>query len=497
MSLSTQLHGQLRSNETFISKVDYPYQFTVSISRGFDEARSCLVSVSSDAVGSSSQLTREYRLQEAKQKDYIEFFSNLALDFGTRVPRSRSDASTSHHETRYTSLLTQNLTPDIMYGYGDPGLIRVTAEQTGEDAIWYYMVVTSNDAPNSFPIIRSQCLKQWELVDFVFPAGKKPSWAADGANVSDFWAPEMHYVKGKFVICFSAREKDGTLSIGLAVSSSPYGPFIPCVEPLLRGGVIDPHILVDADDSVFLFWKEDTNDVWPTLLSRLLHRHGSVIPTLFPLQEDQRTASLLATISPWIETLGLMERFFAQQVLIEAVTSNFVDFRNRLSLLQSKQTDSSLRDDIDAILCALQTKVYAQRLSLDNSSLFGDRCTVLENDQEWEGHLVEGIWVEKFAGRYYLFYSGNDFSTPQYGIGVAVAASPTGPYKKMRAPLLRSSAEWSGPGHPSIAYGPDGKPKMFLHAYVPGTVGYKEFRALLMIEIAFKDDRVVLQRSRG
>jgi hypothetical protein len=94
------------------------------------------------------------------------------------------------------------------------------------------------------------------------------------------------------------------------------------------------------------------------------------------------------------------------------------------------------------------------------------------------------VWVSEHAGRFYLFYSGNDFSTRHYGIGAAVASDPLGPYVKTE-PLLRSSADWVGPGHPSVAPGPDGEPWLFLHAFPPGQLGYKAFRALLAAKLAF------------
>jgi arabinan endo-1,5-alpha-L-arabinosidase len=77
-----------------------------------------------------------------------------------------------------------------------------------------------------------------------------------------------------------------------------------------------------------------------------------------------------------------------------------------------------------------------------------------------------------------MLYSGNDFSTDDYGIGIGIgiADAPLGPYRKADGMLLRSTAEWSGPGHPSVARGPDGEPWVFLHAFFPGRAGYKEFR---------------------
>ena len=47
--------------------------------------------------------------------------------------------------------------------------------------------------------------------------------------------------------------------------------------------------------------------------------------------------------------------------------------------------------------------------------------------------MIEGPFVTLQDGRYWLFYAGNDFSTPSYGIGVAVADHPLGPYTKQGA----------------------------------------------------------------
>jgi beta-xylosidase len=115
----------------------------------------------------------------------------------------------------------------------------------------------------------------------------------------------------------------------------------------------------------------------------------------------------------------------------------------------------------------------------------GEDEIVLCNDLDWEGHLIEGPFVTRQEGRYWLFYAGNDFSTPHYGIGVAVADQPLGPYTKQGEPLLRSTSEWAAPGHASVAPGLDGKPQLFFHAFHPGTGGYNAFRALLTVGLQF------------
>jgi hypothetical protein len=188
-----------------------------------------------------------------------------------------------------------------------------------------------------------------------------------------------------------------------------------------------------------------------------------------------------------------MERFFAQQVLVEAITERFSAVRNRLSAMLGREADPAVRQAIHAVLSAMRTPVWAQALSVDGCTLEGERTLVLQNDQPWEAHLIEGIWVTRHGGKHYLFYAGNDFSTARYGIGVAVADAPLGPYRKMAQPLLRSTAEWWGPGHPSVAEGPDGDPWLFLHAFFPGRTGYNEFRALLAVPLVLDGERVAVK----
>jgi hypothetical protein len=117
---------------------------------------------------------------------------------------------------------------------------------------------------------------------------------------------------------------------------------------------------------------------------------------------------------------------------------------------------------------------------------------VLCNDLDWEGHLIEGPFVTRQEGRYWLFYAGNDFGTPAYGIGVAVADDVFGPYRKQGEPILKSTRSWTAPGHASVAPGLDGQPQLFFHAFHPGAGGYNAFRALLTARLEFTHDRVKL-----
>ena len=178
-----------------------------------------------------------------------------------------------------------------------------------------------------------------------------------------------------------------------------------------------------------------------------------------------------------------MERFFWMQPLIEAALDNWA--RVKPALIEFGQAGD--------IVEAMRTPIHARRLAADGRSFTGEEQVVLANDLDWEGHLIEGPFVTKQNGRYWMFYAGNDFSTPAYGIGVAVADHPLGPYVKRSEPLLKSNSLWWAPGHASVAPGMEGKPQLFFHAYFPGKSGYNAFRALLTVGLEFGCDEVTLR----
>jgi arabinan endo-1,5-alpha-L-arabinosidase len=444
------------------------------------------------SVESSTDGSRTYEVPTATQQDFSTFFQQLSRDFGTRKPDIFAPAVERPAPTiRWRPLLTENASPQILVGYGDPAVFK-----DGQD---YWLVATSNDAPDAFPILHSTDLRRWDPRGFVFPEGHLPQWCAAGRNVADFWAPEMHKVGDEYWIVFTARQPSNALAIGLARSASPTGPWIdngrPLItgqplnttglgydagQPMLSGGVIDSHLFVDQDGTTFLFWKDDTNSIWPRPLAMLLRKHPELIDRLFEREEDRRSASFAAAIVDWANVQRPMVRFFVMQPIIEAALANWERVKSAL-------VEFGLAS---AILDAMTTPIRAQRISGDGYSLLGEARIVLSNDLDWEGHLIEGPFVTRQDGRYWLFYAGNDFSTPHYGIGVAVADDPFGPYTKQGEPLLRSTSEWAAPGHASVAPGLDGKPQLFFHAFHPGTGGYNAFRALLTVGLRFSSERV-------
>jgi arabinan endo-1,5-alpha-L-arabinosidase len=422
---------------------------------------------------------RAYRIGSAAHADYQLFFAELARDFGTRAPDLHAGPRhCDDPEPAWRPLIRENLSPLTTAGYGDPAVLKTDQG--------YYLVATSNDAPDAFPILHSTDLERWTHNGFVFSEGQAPQWTAHGRLLGDFWAPEMVRAGNEYWLCYTARQHSGALGIGLAKSPAPTGPWRDIGRPLITGdaeqggSVIDSHIFVDADGTRYLFWKRDTNGLWPRRLAGLLREQPELIDRLFADETDRRTAAFAAAIQPWANGRPPMERFFLMNPLIEAVLGAWKHVGEVLAQI----------GEAGPIVAAMQTPIHAQPLAEDGEALVGQDRIVLINDQDWEGHLIEGPWVTRQQGRYWLFYAGNDFGTPAYGIGVAVADHPLGPYVKQPAPLLRSTPNWWAPGHASVAPGPDGEPQLFFHAFFPGAGGYNAFRALLTTRLRFTDEGV-------
>jgi arabinan endo-1,5-alpha-L-arabinosidase len=86
--------------------------------------------------------------------------------------------------------------------------------------------------------------------------------------------------------------------------------------------------------------------------------------------------------------------------------------------------------------------------------------------QTFDWHTIEGAFVRKHGGRYYCFYSGSNWQTPNYGVDYAVADRVTGPYtgQGAEARVLRGvPGKVRGPGHHSIVTGPDGRTEYFVY----------------------------------
>jgi beta-xylosidase len=99
-----------------------------------------------------------------------------------------------------------------------------------------------------------------------------------------------------------------------------------------------------------------------------------------------------------------------------------------------------------------ETDIWVQRLAPDGLSLVGEPVQTGEkNDQVWEGRVVEGPTMWKHDGRYYLFYSGNDYASDAYAVGYATCKGPLGPCADAPGnPILTTKCNAYGPGHNAL-----------------------------------------------
>lgn len=118
-------------------------------------------------------------------------------------------------------------------------------------------------------------------------------------------------------------------------------------------------------------------------------------------------------------------------------------------------------------------KIYAQSIAADLESTDPATLTkAIEATLSWENTdnaswpVTEGPTVVRHEGKYYLFYSANDFRNRDYAVGYAVADSPAGPWKKHPEPIIsHRNTGLPGTGHGDIFIGKDGKCRYVFHAH--------------------------------
>ena len=153
---------------------------------------------------------------------------------------TNADVDASSRPTARAGINASYSNPILAGNWPDPGALRVNGS---------YFVATTG---GGFAIHRSDdSLASWALAGSVFDpeggGGGAPTWAS-----GDFWAPEIHQmVGGGYCVYFTARDKAGLLSIGVAIGPTPLGPFTDSGQPLARddeghGMYLDAHYFHDA-----------------------------------------------------------------------------------------------------------------------------------------------------------------------------------------------------------------------------------------------------------
>ncbi len=128
-----------------------------------------------------------------------------------------------------------------------------------------------------------------------------------------------------------------------------------------------------------------------------------------------------------------------------------------------------------------------QRIRMESARLI---LQPRKNTWEWvEGRISEGPAVIKYKGMYYLTYSCNDYQSKDYAVGVAVADSPMGEFRRLKGnPILHRHADYVGTGHHTLLQTRKGLYIVF-HAHNSDKAIHP--RQTLIAPIRFERDRSV------
>ena len=134
------------------------------------------------------------------------------------------------------------------------------------------------------------------------------------------------------------------------------------------------------------------------------------------------------------------------------------------------------------------SKIWSQQLTPSGTSFAAgtNPTSLLTPDQSWQSGTVEAPDLVTTGGHYDLFFSGNDWNSSHYAVGVANCTGPLGPCSDAGPdPILSNGAGVAGPGGESVFADTAGNYWIAFHAWVPGAVGFPNSRDLYLRRLSF------------
>ncbi len=303
----------------------------------------------------------------------------------------------AQNKNSYLSIKYQNPLPIKM---GDPFILHAN------DGKYYIYGTSLNDG---FEAYVSENLKEWKHCGQIYKGGTPSQW-----NKDCFWAPEVYENNGKYYLLYSSNWKDNpsneleNFRIGMAVSSSPIGPFTDLYNrPIFDPGypIIDANLLFDGD-KIYLYY------------SRCCYKH--------PVESE---------ISDYMKK------------------SNIYD-----NIEESWVYGVELKKDFSGIIGSPKLLICPSK-SMKNKKMAWEDQSVLtkEINRRW----TEGSFSFKLGNEYYIMYSANSYEGRYYSVGYAKSDSPLGVFTKSdKNPILKENGSKGGKvlstGHNMVLKLPDG-----------------------------------------
>ncbi|MEN9909440.1 MAG: hypothetical protein RLZZ540_2589 [Bacteroidota bacterium] len=168
------------------------------------------------------------------------------------------------------------------------------------------------------------------------------------------WAPDAAHKNGKYYLYFPAKRTNGIFQIGVAISDSPIGPFLPEAEAIKGSYTIDPAVFEDEDGKYYMYF----GGIWGGQLQK--YRNNKYA------EENEEPLANEAALGPIVALLADDMKEFAEE----------------------PKEIKILDENGEEILAG------------DNKRRF-----------------FEASWVHKYNGKYYFSYSTGDTHFICYAIG--------------------------------------------------------------------------------
>jgi len=123
---------------------------------------------------------------------------------------------------------------------------------------------------------------------------------------------------------------------------------------------------------------------------------------------------------------------------------------------------------------SVRTQVWVRQLNADATAFKtgSQPRPLLVTGREWEGNVIEAPDMIRYDGRFYLFYSGNSYTSAEYATGYAICRHVTGPCRRpVGKPLLATNTTVVGPGGAAPFRSLDGRLRLAYHAWSAPEVG--------------------------
>jgi arabinoxylan arabinofuranohydrolase len=172
------------------------------------------------------------------------------------------------------------------------------------DTVFLY---TSHDEDNAFgfEMFNWMLYTSTDMVNWtdrgIIGGVKEPYKTFKWADGHSAWAPQCVARNGKFYF-YCPTIYQGKMAIGVAVSSSPYGPFVDAIgKPLIfrsNPGDYDPTVFVDDDGQAYMYWGGNGPCYYAKLNQDMVSLAGEIQTVSIDFANTPKEASY--TEGPWL-----------------------------------------------------------------------------------------------------------------------------------------------------------------------------------------------------